>query len=192
MKKNQDAIAVFLKKNNKGNLTYDNIIETIDKVSNIHKHKTFGYMTQDDIYAQSTLICIKQLKFYKTEKGRAADELNSLERWLNHIVKNRLKNFYRDNCCSSDKETKKARIRLSASAISNDADKDNLEKLVQVKCDIHTNCEFTELSLFIDNNIPENLKEIYKSCLKADPVSTYYKNKLKSHVDSLIKEWNEK
>ena len=190
MKKKQDTIALFLKENSNCNLTYDNIIVTIDKVANIHKHKIFGYMTQEDIYAQATLICIKQLKFYKSEKGKSLDELNCLERWLNHIVKNRLKNFYRDNCCSSDKETKKARSKLAASATPNDPDKDNLEKLVQKNCDIQSNCEFTELSDFIENNLSDSLKEIYKSCLKADPVSTYYKNKLKIRMKDLIKEWN--
>lgn len=191
----KDPIKSFIKKinkNNKKKISYEEVISIIEDIARIHRSKKFGFMTEEDIESQVRLICVQQIKFFDITKESDITHQKSLERWLNKIVKNRLKNFYRDHCLSVNKKHASSRQILSRSA-SSDPDKAQIvnENVVQ-KSNITDILEYEELRNFVLTNLDEPMMEIYNACMSDEAVTPYYKNKLIARVLDLIKEWNEK
>ena len=90
----KDPIKSFIKKinkNNKKKISYEEVIDIIESIAKTHRAKKFGFMTEEDIESQVRLICIQQIKFFDITKESDITHQKSLERWLNKIVKNRLK-----------------------------------------------------------------------------------------------------
>ena len=193
MKKPQkDTVSLFLNKIAKTSgvkISKEDVLSLIEKIAHTHMGKTFAYMTQDDIAAQARLICIQQLKYYEPEKGSGWDDINSLERWLNRVVKNRLKNFYRDHCGSLNEEHKKARMSLSAKARNKKDDSKNYEQAQTQKEETENSVIFSELKDFVEERLSVEGLEIYRACLSEEPVKSYYKNKLRSEIQEMMQEW---
>lgn len=191
----KDPIKSFIRKinkNNKKKISYEEVISIIEDIAKTHRSKKFGFMTEEDIESQVRLICVQQIKFFDITKESDITHQKSLERWLNKIVKNRLKNFYRDHCLSVNKKHASSRQSLSRSA-SSDPDKAQIvnENVVQ-KSNITDILEYEELRNFVLTNLDEPMMEIYNACMSDEAVTPYYKNKLIARVLDLIKEWNEK
>lgn len=71
-------------------MTEEEVLATIEKVSNVlARNATFGYFDEDDIKQESFFICAEALEAY--------DNKRPLENFLYTHLKNRLKNFKRDN-----------------------------------------------------------------------------------------------
>lgn len=192
--KEKDPVKNFLKENRTKNWTvsYSDVIEVIDCVAKTHRSKKFGFMTEDDIESQVRLICIQQLKFYEKNKEKDKNPKKNLEKWLNKIAKNRLKNFYRDNCSSVNKKHAESRRKLANSANSFEDSNLSLDKNSIVKSNIELDIEYKELQDFVLSRLDEIYKEIYLACLANEAVTSYYKNKLDSKIREILIEWNSK
>jgi hypothetical protein len=189
----KDAVAIFLKKISKtsgAKISRDEVLSLVEKIAQTHMGKTFAYMTVEDIASQARLICMQQLKFYEPEKGIGWDDINSLERWLNRVVKNRLKNFYRDHCGSLNEQHKKARVSLSAKA-RNSKDDAVLYEPATGKNETENSVVFGELKDFVEARLSEEGLEIYRACLSEEPVNSYYKNKLRLEITQIMGEWRD-
>ena len=188
-----DPIKTFLKKiNKKGKekISYDEVINIIEMIARTHRAKKFGFMTEDDIESQVRLICIQQLKFFDLSKEADATHHKSLERWLNKIVKNRLKNFYRDHCLSVNEKHSSARQSLSRSASSLPDKNQSFDSNSVQKSTVYEDVEYEELKIFIIKNLDESYVEIYNACINDEAVTPYYKNKLLIKISEIMKEWN--
>lgn len=193
MSKNTDPIFSFLKKinkNKKDKMSYDEVVSIINTIAKTHRGKKFGFMTEEDIESQARLICIQQLSFFDQSKEADSTHAKSLERWLNKIVKNRLKNFYRDHCLSVNEKHSSARQSLSKSAASLPDKNESNDKNGIIKTNIHSEIEYKELQEFIVERLDSAHLEIYNACLNDEAVTPYYKNKLLSRINELILEWN--
>lgn len=188
-----DPIKTFLKKiNKKGKekISYDEVINIIEMIARTHRAKKFGFMTEDDIESQVRLICIQQLKFFDLSKEADVTHHKSLERWLNKIVKNRLKNFYRDHCLSVNEKHSSARQSLSRSASSLPDKNQSFDSNSVQKSTVYEDVEYEELKIFIIKNLDESYVEIYNACINDEAVTPYYKNKLLIKISEIMKEWN--
>jgi hypothetical protein len=191
--KSLDPIKSFLKKINKRGkekISYEDVVAIIEMIAKMHRGKKFGFMTEEDIESQVRLICIQQLRFFDAKKEADVTHHKSLERWLNKIVKNRLKNFYRDHCLSVNEKHSSARQSLSRSACSLDdqthvADQNSIQRST-----IQEDIEHAELQIFIEQRLDESYMEIYKACINDEAVTPYYKNKLMGRINEILKEWN--
>lgn len=189
----KDTISVFLKKISvigDKKITHQEVINLIEKIAETHMNKTFAYMTSEDIASQTRLICIQQLKFYEPKKAAGWDDINSLERWLNRVVKNRLKNYYRDHCGSLNETHKKARRYLSATAKNKNEDIGDSFQPATSKHETEDSVIFNEFRDFVEARLTEESLEIYRACMSEEPVNSYYKNKLKIEISEIMKEWN--
>ena len=187
----KDTVAIFLKKFSKTSeykISREEVLSLVEKIAQTHMTKTFAYMTVEDIASQTRLICMQQLKFYEPEKGAGWDDINSLERWLNRVVKNRLKNFYRDHCGSLNEQHKKARVSLSAKARNTKEDAIAYEPATG-KNETENSVVFAELKDFMESRLSEEGLEIYRACLSEEPVNSYYKNKLRIEISQIMQEW---
>ena len=144
----------------------------------------------DDIESQVRLICIQQLKFFDLSKEADVTHHKSLERWLNKIVKNRLKNFYRDHCLSVNEKHSSARQSLSRSASSLPDKNQSFDSNSVQKSTVYEDVEYEELKIFIIKNLDESYVEIYNACINDEAVTPYYKNKLLIKISEIMKEWN--
>jgi hypothetical protein len=191
----KDPVKTFIKninKNNKNKISYEEVLSIIENIAKTHRGKKFGFMTEEDIESQVRLICIQQIKFFDITKESDITHQKSLERWLNKIVKNRLKNFYRDHCLSVNKKHATARQNLSKSASSDIEKTESLNKNAITKSNIIEDLEFQELRDFIIKNLDSQMLEIYEACISDEAVTPYYKNKLIAKVNELMIEWNKK
>jgi len=189
----KDTIFAFLKKisvTSDKKVTHQEVVDLIEKIAKTHMNKTFAYMTSDDIASQTRLICIQQLKFYEPERAAGWDDINSLERWLNRVVKNRLKNFYRDHCGSLNEKHQKARRSLSAKAKNRNEDMGDSFHPSTSKNETEDSVIFNELRDFVEARLTEESLEIYRACMSEEPVNSYYKNKLKVEISEILKGWN--
>jgi len=191
--KSLDPIKTFLRKINKRGkekISYDDVIGIIEMIAKMHRSKKFGFMTEEDIESQVRLICIQQLKFFDPKKEADVTHQKSLERWLNKIVKNRLKNFYRDHCLSVNEKHASARQSLSKSACSTEEKNQSVDENSIQKSTTHEEVEHAELQEYVIKNLDDSYLEIYYACINDEAVTPYYKNKLMLRVNEIIKEWN--
>jgi hypothetical protein len=191
--KSQDPIKSFIKKVNKNSnekITYEAVISIIEAIAKTHRSKKFGFMTEEDIESQVRLICIQQIKFFEPSKMADITHAKSLERWLNKIVKNRLKNFYRDHCLSVNERHSNSRQALSRSASSLEERNDTITDNAVKKSTVHGDIEFLELLDTVVSKLEPHYLEIYHACINDEAVTPYYKNKLLVRIREIISEWS--
>ena len=170
-------------------LTEGDLLEVIQKIAVIHRKKTFAYFTEEDIESQVVLICLEQIKYYEPLKGAGHTTLNSIERWLNRVTKNRLSNYYRDNYSSVNEKHKKTRASLN-----NCLDLDNVNttrdsSVHSFEEDPTYALRLNEFREFVEKNLPQDILEIYYACLDEENVSSYYKSKLTSEMSDVLEKW---
>jgi len=193
-KENKDnpvkALVKTMNKSFTDKVTEEDIVNVIEYVSKMHRGKKFAYFTEDDIESQAKLICLQQIKHYEPEKGIGTSPINSLERWLNRVIKNRLANYYRDNYTSVNEKHKESRVNL-ANCLELDSINTTNETSAYIKGDIQLkSLEYGELVDFIESNLSEQLKDVYHDCLNDENVSSYYKGKLLKEIQDIMVEWN--
>ena len=192
MAKSLDPIKTFLKKiNKKGKqpISYEDVVFIIDSIAKTHRSKKFGFMTEEDIESQVRLICVQQIKFFDPTKEADVTHHKSLERWLNKIVKNRLKNFYRDHCLSVNEKHASARQSLSKSASSLPDKNESIDENAIQRSNVHQEVEYIELRDMVISKLDDAHMEIYNACINDEAVTPYYKNKLMTRINEIIKEW---
>jgi len=193
-KKNKDnPVGILVKTMNQffaDKVTEEDVINVIGYVSRMHRGKKFAYFTEDDIESQARLICLQQIKHYEPEKSAGSSPLNSLERWLNRVVKNRLSNYYRDNYTSVNEKHKESRVNL-ANCLELGSINTTNETSAYIKGDVQLkSLEYGELVDFIENSLSDQLKDVYHDCLNDENVSSYYKGKLLKEIQDIMAEWN--
>jgi|TARA_B100000085_G_C18488613_1_gene490349 hypothetical protein len=190
---NSDSIDLVVQKINSFSsekVEKEEVMEVIFKISKIHRNKKFGYFSEEDIESQTLLICLQQLKFYEPEKATGTSPLNSVERWLNRVVKNRLANYYRDNYSSVNEKHRKTRVNLN-NCLDIDSVNINVDKIKQLEKDPEYNLIYQEYKRFIEENLDEEMRQIYDACIEEENVSSYYKTKLNQEISSLNLLWLE-
>ena len=193
MKKDEDKDLIdnLVKKINSfsaDSVSKEDIIDLIDKISSMHRNKKFGYFSEEDIQSQVVLICLQQIIYYEPEKAVGTSSINSLERWLNRVVKNRLANYYRDNYSSVNEKHKKTRLNLNNCL---DISQFNFDEDKFEKPNPTYQLELDEYKKFIEDRLTDDLKEIYNACLDDENVSSYYKSKLGNEIAKINEEWEE-
>ena len=175
----------------KEQINYEQLLELIDKIAQMHRTKSFSYFSEEDIESQVKLICIQQLIYYEPHKGLGVTVINSIERWLNKVVKNRLANYYRDNYSSVNERHKKTRASLNncidIDLVHATDFKSNVEHF-----DPTYNLRYIEFKDFVESRLNEELLDIYHACLDDENVSSYYKSKLNQQMSKIVDEWNDK
>jgi hypothetical protein len=73
------------------------IVQIVDKIVIIHQGKTFAHFDSCDIAQEIRLMCCRKLDGYNVERAKPEDYYKGLEHWLNRVVRNGLRNLYRDN-----------------------------------------------------------------------------------------------
>jgi hypothetical protein len=196
-KKEGDPVDVLTKLINKNaktkiKVTTFEVIEVIDNVGKMHRNKKFSYFTEDDIESQAKLICLQQMIHYEPSKASGTSPLNSLERWLNRVVKNRLSNYYRDNYTSVNKKHMLSRMNLANCLEFDSIDITGETSAFVKKGEQLDSLEYNEFVLFVEENLEDGLRRIYYDCLNDESVSSYYRSKLFKRTEELTSEWMER
>lgn len=187
-----EALVKLINKTTEDRVQASDIIDVIEHISKTHRHKKFSYFTEEDIDSQAKLICLQQIKHYEPEKALGTSTLNSLERWLNRVVKNRLANYYRDNYTSVNKKHMTSRMNL-ANCLAFDSINLTGETSVFIRNGGQLDAvEYKEFVSFVEENLEDSFNRIYYDCLNGESVSSYYRSKLLKRVEGLLKEWNDK
>ena len=155
--------------------------------------RAFQYMNfPEDIEGEIWIICIKQLHFYIPSKGKGHNINNSLERWLNRVVHNRLANLYRDRYSSVNKAFRTARMNIMNS-ISLDQVDTSRERLNRWSYSEDKNYQLVqqEFLSFIEGRLEPELIDVLYNCIYDGAVTSYYKAKLKEALLPIIEEWKE-
>jgi hypothetical protein len=173
-------------------ITEEELLSVISKIATIHRNKKFSYFSEEDIEGQVVLICLQQLKYYEPSKAAGDTSLNSIERWLNRVTKNRLANYYRDNYSSVNQGHRQTRINLNNCVDIDAVDPaNNASKKQSPDSDPSYDVRFGEFKNFVESRLSEDLLDIYHACIEEENVSSYYKSKLNQEVSKIIEEWDE-
>ena len=124
-------------------------MSTIMLVSNRLASKyTFPNYEKDDIIQEAFIIGMEAMNRY--------DGIRPLENFLSIHIKNRLKNFKRDNYYRQD-EGKAQEIQNGKKKLLDASSIDNIKYLV-VNSECSTSLEERELHDYIDNHLPANMR----------------------------------
>ena len=172
-------------------ITEQDLIDIINTVALFHRNKVFSYYTSDDIYSEVWLIALKSLQYYEPNRGRGPSTANSLERWLNRVVKNRLANLYRDRYSSVNNKYRQSRMNimnsLSLDIIDINRDLSGFSYVHKYEDSLI----YQELTDFVESKLSNDLLSTYRDCLEGKEISTYYKSKLKNAMTDIMIEWHE-
>jgi hypothetical protein len=171
-------------------LTQKEITEIVQKVAENHKHKVFGSFTEDDIYQQACLICVSKIPEFCIQKQNVKKPKQALENFLNKVVSNRLKNFFRDHegihykTYKSDKSPhdKQRRINLLNPIDVHTTNDKNL------KNSFEENFESLDLLEFITKRLDEEHIEILESILSGDNINSFHKSRLCEEVKNILQD----
>jgi hypothetical protein len=168
----------------------------ISKVAHNHRHKHFGYFTEEDIFGEVWVICLKQLQHYQPQRGKGDSPINNLERWLNKVVRNRLANLYRDRYSSVNDKYRRTRMNIMNTLPFDVVDTSRESKGWGYTEDVSFDACYQEFFDFVEERLGkltnnEELLNIFFDCLYSESVTPYYRNKLKAALIPIIEEWRE-
>lgn len=130
-------------------MTQEQVVSTITRVSHRLASKfTFPNYEEDDIAQEAFIIGMDAMDRY--------DGVRPLENFLSIHIKNRLKNFKRDNYYRPD-EGKAKEIQSGKKKLLDASSIDNIKYLV-VNCECSEDLEERELYEYIDNHLPANMR----------------------------------
>lgn len=172
------------------NVTEDDLIEILNKISFIHSNKTFAYFDSEDISSEVWIIALNQLDKYEPKRGRGFSALNNFERWMNAVVKNRLSNLYRDKYSSANEEFKKQRMNI-INSVSMDLVSEDAMRSCDAANVIIDNMDYVDLHNYIVNNLNDDMLMVYYDCINEENVSSYYKTKLREELLILFEQRKE-
>ena len=67
----------------------------------------------------------------------------------------------------------------------------NVDKIKQLEKDPEYNLIYQEYKRFIEENLDDEMRQIYDACIEEENVSSYYKTKLNQEISSLNLLWLE-
>lgn len=152
------------------------INEIIAKVARNHISKAFDYYEQEDIEQEVWVIALQKLGDFDFEKSTVVDEAQALERFLNTVVSNRLKNLYRD------KHVVPSKGNTSNFCTPFGIDDLSFDLVIKKSFDGATN----EIGILILNNIEPHEFIILEALLSGERIPSYYKSKLKKAVKKIL------
>ena len=158
------------------NLTKNEILEIINKVVLNHSNKEFDGFLKEDIIQECWLMSLKQLNKFDIKKTKNSDPKKALEHWLNKVLSNRLKNFYRDKHVVPKKNFNCVSI-------------DNNEILNFLSGSDVNNIIYSELFNYILNNLDEEKVYILECILSGESINSYYKNKIIKLIKELVRKY---
>lgn len=153
-------------------LTKTQIEKVIEKVAQNHCHKKFDIHSENDIKQEVWIICLSKIKEFDFSRGQVDNEEESLERFLNTVVSNRLANFYRDKFVVPNRE----HLKKSQTLINKEIDIGILDN----KChkDVLHDLFVNEQMSHIKNKLTILELDILESLLNGETIPSYYKIKL--------------
>ncbi len=164
-------------------LTKEEVEKIIIKVAKNHAGKTFGIYDHDDIYQQAATICWTKMKSFDFTKVKEKDPAKALENWLNKVVSNRLKNFFRDHYQNKkkvfkqdDQEMDKVRRESLLSPVHIDNLNGELSYLDPA------DPEGREILALFANELDEEQIDVLEAIINGDNVNSYYKKRLQSTI----------
>ena len=157
------------------NMTEEQVVSTISLISSRLASKyTFPNFEEDDIQQEAFIIGMEALDRY--------DGVRPLENFLSVHIKNRLKNFKRDNYYRQD-EGKAEEIQQGKKKLLDAASLDDMKAFIFHK-EVSADLEERELLEYIDIHIPANMRSDY---LRFKNDQTLTKTK-KSHLLTCLRE----
>lgn len=170
-------------------LTEDEILEIMQKIAHIHRTKTFDYYTSDDIEQEVFIIILSNIQDFSKERTKNPDEPAALllEKFLNKIVSNRLKNLYRDKFLvkmralktdKNDAELQK-RINLAHPLNIDDVSTGHLSETSDIVLE-------EECWKIVLSNLTDEDMEILDCIMGGEKVTQYYKQKLHNSIIKIL------
>lgn len=148
-------------------LTREQVERVIEKVARNHQHKAFDCYTYDDIYQQVWEIALEIMGKFDIDRKKVKNPESAFEHWLNAVISNRLRNFYRDKFTVPKKN-----LNITYGEAALDSRAVNLEHLLS--SDV--------LDKIIENLSAEGV-DILDSVMSGEVISNYYRQKL---IDEII------
>lgn len=159
------------------NLTKNEILEIIDRVVLNHSNKEFDGFLREDIIQECWVMSLKQLNKFDIKKTKNGDPKKALEHWLNKVLSNRLKNFYRDKHTVPKKNFNCVSI-------------DNNEILNFLSIGSVNDILYSELFKCILLQLNEETLYILESIMSGEIINSYYKNKIIKLIKKIVEEYH--
>lgn len=171
-------------------LSQKEVESVIIKVANNHANKHFGSYQSDDIIQQASMICWQKLPEFQIKRAKDKNnEAQSLENWLNKVVSNRLKNFYRDHYQNKRKLFKSDKSEYDLKKRESLLEPTNIHGVAcfQSKDDLPDNLPLELLNSILPHLTNEDI-DIIECLLNGEKVNSYYKKYLQKKVRDIIDE----
>ena len=157
-------------------MTEQEIYEVIAKVAKNHRAKKFGSYSSEDIEQEVWIIALEKMPDFELDKVLVKDPQKKLEHWLNTVVSNRLKNFYRDKHVVPSKYSKTITSPNPLSIVNEER---TIEELKTQKP------EQWEVVL---RNLNELDIEVLDAWFSGERITSYYKCKLRKKINKIVVE----
>jgi len=161
-------------------MTEEQVVATITRVSSRLANKfTFPNYEADDIIQEAFIIGMEAMNRY--------DGVRPLENFLSIHIKNRLKNFKRDNYYRQD-EGKAQEIQNGKKKLLDASSIDNIKYLV-VNSECSTSLEERELCEYIDLHLPANMRSDFLRFKNDQTLTKTKKVNLLNHLKLILEQF---
>ena len=158
-------------------MTEEQVVSIIYKISSRLATKfTFPNYEADDITQEAFIIGIEAMNRY--------DEMRPLENFLSVHIKNRLKNFKRDNYYRPD-EGKAEKIQQGKKKLLDAQSVDTMREFL-ISSEVSDNLEQRELVEYIDINLPAQMRSDYLRFMNDQPLSKTKKANLIAELKIIL------
>jgi hypothetical protein len=159
------------------NMTEDQVVSTIYKISSRLASKyTFPNYEAEDISQEAFIIGMEAMNRY--------DGVRPLENFLSIHIKNRLKNFKRDNYYRPD-QGKAEKIQQGKKKLLDASSIEGVRNFI-VSSKTSDNLEVRELAEYIDLNLSANLRGDYLRFVNDQSLSKTKKNNLLDELKNIL------
>lgn len=163
-------------------MTQEQVVSTIMRVSSRLANKyTFPNYDADDIVQEAFIIGMEAMNRY--------DGVRPLENFLSIHIKNRLKNFKRDNYYRPD-QGKAQEIQNGKKKLLDASSIDSIKYLV-VNSECSDNLEEREVYEYIDLHLPANMRSDFLRFKNDQPLTKTKKANLLSELRSILERFYE-
>jgi len=158
-------------------MTEEQVVSIIYKISSRLATKfTFPNYEADDITQEAFIIGMEAMNRY--------DEMRPLENFLSVHIKNRLKNFKRDNYYRPD-EGKAEKIQQGKKKLLDAQSVDTMREFL-ISSEVSDNLEQRELVEYIDINLPAQMRSDYLRFMNDQPLSKTKKANLIAELKIIL------
>ena len=158
-------------------MTEEQVVSTITRVSQRLASKfTFPNYDEDDIEQEAFIIGMEAMNRY--------DEVRPLENFLSIHIKNRLKNFKRDNYYRPD-EGKAEQIQNGKRKLLEAGSIDEMRNFISTQ-ECSNSLEERELVDYIDTNLPANMRADFLRFKNGQPLTKTRKSNLVNELKIIL------